>query len=251
MAWRSRSSPSSPGCRRLLGPSGTVGGGTHPTRSGALRTQPDRNHRHAVAFVLYAALLVAALCALRGSGDAAATPDRPVARTGPAGSHATSGARRQAPVTIAEVPVRTSHPDVAAAHRHDDDARPAATTTTATTSTTTTTTTAPVAQAEATGAVATTGRSPTTTTRPGGAPALAPVRHRGAGHQPGERGHGDLHRRRPGGRHGPGHRPGDVHLRPAGPAVPGCRRRQTEVVTAGRTGGHANSGRPRGATLIR
>ena len=107
--------------------------------------------------MLCAALLVAPLCALHGGGDAAATPDRPVARsaTGPA-SHTMSGVQHQAPVTIAEAPVRQVTATTLPPTSTTTSTVPPTTTTTST-STTTTTTTAPVAQAVATGAVATTG----------------------------------------------------------------------------------------------
>ena len=105
----------------FVGPSGTVGGGTHPTRSGALRTQPDRSHRHAVAFVLCAALLVAPLVALHGSGDASATPDRPVAGSAAAPGHPPD-VRRTAPGAgdHRRGPGATGHRHDAAARHHDD-----------------------------------------------------------------------------------------------------------------------------------
>jgi len=113
--------------------------------------------------VLCAALLVAPLVALHGTGDASATPapspgaGSPASSGGGPVSHPGHGTKRPGvravPVTIAEAPVvevtATTVP-------------PTTTTTTTTvpptpTTTTTTTTTAPVAQAEAAGAVETTG----------------------------------------------------------------------------------------------
>ena len=161
--------PSSPRGDPRVAPPGTVGGGTHPTRSGALRTPSDPAHRHAVALVLCAALLVVPLAALHG-GDASAASDvrtAPSAATAaPAASHPPGPARRvvthrapshrtparpaaatAAPVAIAAAPVLAVAPTTTAP--------PPTTTTVPPTTTTTTTTTAPVA---ATSSVETTGQ---------------------------------------------------------------------------------------------
>ncbi len=80
---------------------------------------------------------------------------------------------------------------------------------------------------------------------------VAALRHGGAGHQPGQRGHGDLRGQRPGGGHRPVHRPGHRHLRRDRPAVPGGRRRRAELVATAPVGRPAGMSRaaPRGATL--